>query len=106
MVFHRGLGVRDGDVIEQRVATVTGSPEEQVQVHHVVHDGVVTTEHLHVAGPAEDRADERAEECGERVGCVEQCLAVKSIMVQLIALAERAKDNESQVVVIDRPIDA
>ena len=65
MVLHRGLGVHDRDVIEQRIATMAGSPEEQVEVHHVVHDGVVTAEHLHVAGPAEHCADEGTEESGQ-----------------------------------------
>ena len=104
MMLHRCLGMTHGKVVEQRVAAILRSPEHHVEVHHVVHDGVVSAEHLHVAGPGEDGADHRVEECGERVGRSKDNLFVISIVCGLIAFTEGTEHQEADIMIEDRLI--
>ena len=67
LVLHRGLGMTHGNIIEVfsplalkvplshgRGVGGEACPEQQFQIHHIVHDGVVTAIVFHVAWPAED----------------------------------------------------
>ena len=42
VILHRGLGMSHRQIVEQFVATVLGSPEHHVEIHHIVHDGIVS----------------------------------------------------------------
>lgn len=44
----------NGNVSQMAIATIVCRPEEQFQIHHVIHDGVVAAVVLHVAGPTEN----------------------------------------------------
>lgn len=69
MVEHRGLGMSHRQVVQQFVAPIPGCPEHHVEVHHVVHDGVVwPVVWLYLSRPAQQGANDGIEECGERVG--------------------------------------
>ena len=51
VIAHGGVGVADGDVAQPLTPAILTGPEQQFQVNHVVHDGVVTTIVLDVARP-------------------------------------------------------
>ena len=65
LVVHRSLGMFHRNVIEVAAAAVFGCPEQHLQIYHVVHDGVVSAKHLHVARPRKDGAHSGIEQCGE-----------------------------------------
>ena len=103
MVLHRCLGVGHCQVVQQFVATVLCSPEHHIEVHHIVHYGVVgPVVGLDLSWPTQDSAHYRVEQRGKRVGRGKYYILILLRVVKLIALAIRAEHKETNVVVVAR----
>ena len=104
MMFHRGLGMLHGDVVQTVVAPVLRGPEQHLQIYHVVHDGVVAAKHFHIAGPRQDGAHVGIEQCSQRIGRGEYHLFITRIVRQTVAVAIAAEHQEAEVMVKRRPM--
>ena len=106
VVVHGRLGMAHRYVVEPFAVGIVGGclltrPEEQLQVDHVVHDGVVSAVVFHVTGPRENRPHLRIEQRGELPGGLQSQRPVVRVGCLLVPFQQRIDDDESQVVVID-----
>ena len=105
MVLHRGLGVGYSQIIKQFVSTIFSCPEHHIEVHHIIHDGIMwPVARLHFSRPAQYRTNNRIEECGKRIGRSQDYVLVFLRMIHLVALAIRAEHQETDIVVVARTI--
>ena len=105
MILHRSLGMGYCQVIKQFVSSVFGCPEHHIEVHHIIHDGIVRpVAGLYLSRPAQYRAHDRIEECGKRIGRSQDYVLVFLRMIHLVAFAIRAEHQETDVVVVARTI--
>ena len=66
VILHRGHGMSHRQIVEQFVASVLGSPEHHVEIHHIVHDGIVRpVAGFHLSRPAQYRTYDRIEKRSE-----------------------------------------
>ena len=101
MILHRGLGMSYRQIIEEFVAPILGSPEHHIEVHHIVHDGIVRpVARLYLTRPTQYRTHDRIEEGGKRVGGSQDDILVVLGVIHLISLAIRAEHQETDVMVI------
>ena len=101
MVLHRGLGVGYCQIIKEPIASILCSPKHHVEIHHIVHDGVMgPVAWFYFSWPAQYGSYYRIEECGKRVGRSHDNILVLLRMVHLIAFAIRAEHQETDVVVV------
>ena len=68
VVLHGGLGMHHSQVAQVAASPVLGCPEEQFEVDHIVHDGVVPAIVAHVAWPAQHGAHRGVAQRSQRVG--------------------------------------
>ena len=101
MIFHRLVGVRNRHLPERLVARITGRPQQEFEVHHVVDDDRVLPL-VAVVVPRADQPHFRLETRRQRPGSGEQHLFVGLVPGEAQSVAETAIQHESHVVVVGR----
>ena len=99
MVFHRRIGMRDRDFIEGRIAALACSPEEQLQVHHIVDDDRILPREVRT--PVIPRANATGggiEARSERAGAFEQHLFVAVVRRETLPVAVTAVHHKADIV--------
>ena len=86
----------DSQIVEQFVASVLGSPEHHVEVHHIVHDGIVRpVVGFHLSRPTQYRTHDRIEKRSEGISRSENHIFIFLRVIYLISLAVGADIKKS-----------
>ena len=75
--------------------------EQELEVDHVVDDGVMSAKHADIARPRKECSHVRVEEGGKAIGCSQKHRLVVFIVGGFVALEETAYHLKSQIVVED-----
>ena len=102
VVLHGSRGMCHGQVAQVAAFPVLGCPEEQFEVDHIVHDGVVPAIVAHVAWPAQHGAHHGVAQRSQRVGSAQRHLAGGGITREFVTLEEGVDDDGNGYIFVEK----